>query len=633
MHPSPRRILSVSIATIFIALSMSVSAPAGSLVASSLLNEDDSYPDGGVDHVVVSINNTAVNHANGYAATVNSEGINGTLSHVWGNASGGAGANIRTEGTFGPLVQTSFESFYGMDDAGSVAYSASGTGGPVDGFDSAWKDDTPLAVEGDPYPHLGGQWWRFASRPGISADGVPFWVGGLTSTQGGNTENRGLFFGTPGVALPLGGDAVPDLPALLSTANTVSFDYRFSELATDYIAEVQMEGTSTSDNAMVVSGAGLILGGTLVREGNVIPVSVGGVGGEAWDNFDFTGITEAGDFFFTGDTDGDAATDEFILKNGVMMVREGDIVDGEMISGSLEGAYMNRDGDIAYIWDVDGGALEALFLNDRLLLKEGEAVDFDGNGVVDPGAVVSSFTGIASLTLSDRDLGNVKVYFTADVDTAGTSSTTDDVEGFYCMEVLGEPTAIALSNFRALTNLRSPGVHLEWETSLEIDHDGFHVYRSRARHGDYMRLTDELVRGRSPYTYLDKRVLPGTTYFYQIGAVDLSGIEQRYGPVEVTTPAWGRRTALAAARPNPFRLRTDIAFTLGREGHAKVSVYDVAGRVVTTLVDQELPAGEHTVSWDGTSRRGRVAAGGVYFYRLDSESFSQTRKLVHLQRQ
>jgi len=632
MHLSLSRRLATAIATAVLAFAMSVPAGAGTFIASSLLNEGDPYPAGGADHVVGGLNNTAVNHAGGYALQFSSSGINGTLSHVWGNATGGPGANLRTEGTFGMLVQTSFETFYGMDDVGSIAYSALGTGGPAGGFDSVWKDDTPLAVEGDAYVHIPGQFWSFASRPGISGDGIPAWVGGLTTTVGGSTQNRGLFLGTTGVAVILGGDAVPGLPAVLSTANTISFDYRYSEAANQWIGEVEMVGSTSTNNAMVVSGSGLFAGGTLIQEGNTVPVSVGGIGGEVWDNFDFTGINEAGDWFFTGDTDlGDTATDEIIVKNGVIVYREGDVVDGEILSGSIEGAYMNVDGDIAYIWDIQGGSLEALFLNDRLLLAEGDAVDFDGDGAIDPMAVVSGFTGISSLTMSDRDMDNVRVYFVADVDTAGTSSTTDDVEGFYCLDVLGEPTAVALSGLRAVATLRSPGVSIEWQTSLEIDHDGFHVYRSRALYGDYQRLTDELIRGRSPYSFTDQRVIPSTTYFYKVGAVDLAGHEELYGPVEVTTPSWGLRTGLAAARPNPFRQRASIAFTLDRESRAKLSIYDVAGRLVTTLVDGTLPSGDHTVTWDGTSRVGEAAAGGVYFYRLDSESFSQTRKLVHLQ--
>jgi len=611
-----------------------LAGPAAAQVASSLLNEGDPYPEGGAGQVVSSLGNTAVNHAGGFALGLSSAGGAGTLSHIWGNASGGAGANIRTEGTFGSLVQTSFESFYGMDDAGSVAYSASGTGGPVGGFDSVWKDDTAVMVEGDPYPHQPNVWWRFGSRPGISGDGIPYFVGGLTTTQGGSTQNYGLFRGMTGMPVFVGGDNLPNLPVPLDSSSTISFDYRFSELANEYIGEVALNtGSTTNDNAIVVSGSGLMLGGSLVRELTPVPVSVGGNGAENWDNFDYTGITEAGQYFFTGDTDGDTATDEFILKDGMIVYREGDLVDGETLSGSIEGAYMNEDGDLAYIWDIQGGVLEALYLNDMLILTEGDEVDLDGDGNIDAGAVLRDFTGISTLTMSDRDnSGRVNVYFTADIDTAGTTSSTDDVEGFYCLQVEPEPTAIVLSGLRALPDLRTPGVTIEWSTSLEIDHDGFHVYRSELVNGVYERLTDELVRGRSPYSYRDTNVRPTTTYYYKIGAVDYSQHEVLYGPVEARTPDWGIRSNLAMARPNPFGQRTEIRFSLVGETQARLSIYDVAGRQVAVLVDEVLPAGDHSYFWDGRTALDQPSAGGVYFYRLETNGLTQTRKLVHIRR-
>jgi len=610
------------------AIGLLVAGAASAQIATSLLNEDDPYPaDGGT---VSALNNTAVNHAGGYAVSLNSST---GLSHIWGNAAGGAGANIRTEGTFGNLVQTSFESFYGMDDNGSVAYSASGTGGPVGGFDSVWKDDTPVMVEGDPYPHAPGLWWRFGSRPGITADGNPYFVGGLTSTQGGSTENYGLFYGMTGMPMFVGGDMLPGLPAVLATSSTISFDYRFSALGNQYIGEIAMAGLTTStDNAMIVTGAGLMLGGSLVQEGTAIPVAVGGNGAENWDNFDFAGITEDGQYFFTGDTDGDTTTDEFILKNGMIVYREGDEVDGQTLSGSIEGAYMNEDGDVSYIWDVQGGVLEALYLNDRLLLTEGDEVDLTGDGVVDAGAHLADFTGISALTMTDRDNnGRVYVYFTADIDTAGTSSSTDDIEGFYCMAVDIVPTAVQLSGLQAVADQRLPGITVQWSTSWEFQHDGFHVYRSDAINGAYERLTNDLVRGQSPYSYRDTNVRSNTTYYYKIGAVDLSSNEVMYGPVMATTPSWGFRTALALARPNPFGGRTEIRFTLAKESPARLVIFDVAGRQVAELVNGQLPAGEHSYSWDGHSSLDRSAAAGVYFYRLETNDFTQTRKMVRIQ--
>lgn len=600
--------------------------------ATALLREGDPLPGAGVGHFVNSLNNTAVNHVGGYAVNINSTDGSVTLSHIWGNAVGGPGAILRSEGTFGPLVQTAYESFYGLADDGSVAYSATGTGGPVGSFDSVWLNDTPIMVEGDPFPHTPGLWWRFGSRPGISANGIPYFVGGTATTQGGSTSNRGLFVGVTAVPEFMGGDVLPNLPTPLGTGTTVSFDYRFSAQANHYIAEVQLTGSTSADFAMVVDGAGLVLGGTLVQEGNVVPLIVGGNGTEKWINFDFCGITEAGHWFFTGDTDAATASDEFIVRNGLISYQEGQTLDGQTITGSIEHAYMNEDGDLAFIWStVDSIARGTLFVNDRMILRENQPVDLDGDGIIEPTSILRNFTGISALTLSDRDgTGAVYAYFTGDVDINNTPSTTDDVEGFFCVRVDVAPTAVQLSGLTATPALRSSGVVLSWETSMEVNHQGFHVYRSDEVNGSYARLTDALITGHSPYQWIDTSARGGMRYYYMVGAVDMAGAEVRYGPVEVTTPGLSMRAALAPAEPNPFRQRTQIRFTLGHESPVKLTVVDVSGRKVATLVDQALTPGEHERWWDGRSDDGRAAAAGVYFYRLETNDTRDTRKMVLL---
>ncbi len=421
-------------------LTFAVAVPSSAQVASALIREGDALPAAGAGHVVASLANTATNHAGGFAVSLNSGDGSTTLSHIWGNAAGGAGAILRTEGTFGTFTQNSFESFYGMSDSGALAYSSSGDQGSSTGLDSVWVDDTPVAVEEEPMPTLPGQYWSFASRPSISADGTPHFVGGVTSTPGGSTENRLLSSTMAHTVLLMGGDAVPGLPEVLDTSGTVSFDYRFSALSSHYITEVQMANLSTTvDNAVVVDGAGLMLDGSLVQEGTAIPVSVGGLAGENWDGFDFMGYTEAGEWFFTGDSDGATATDEFILKNGSIFVREGDMLGGETLSGAIEGAYMNEDGDVAFIWDVQAGALEALYLNDQLLLTEGDEVDWTGDGAVDAGYTLTNFTGISALTIGDRDgMNEVRVYFTADV----ADPTGAELEGFFGLPVSDVPVEL-----------------------------------------------------------------------------------------------------------------------------------------------------------------------------------------------
>ena len=606
-------------------LALTVSSPARAQVASALLTEGAALTDV-PGHTVSSLNNTAVNHGAGFAVSANSSDGTTTLSHVWGNAAGGPGATMRTEGTFGPLVQTAYESFYGMSNTGNVAYSATGTGGPAGGFDSVWLDDSPIAVEGDPYPHAANFWWSFGSRPGVTADGTIYWVGGITDVLGGSTDNRGLFYGPGATPLLIGGDLLPNLPAAISMVTSISFDYRFSALGTHYIGEVDMDGATATDAAIVMSGAGLLVDGALVQEGTPLPAAAGGLPGELWGLFDFVGVTESGDWMLTGDSNAATAVDEFIMKNGVVIYREGDVVDSQTLSGALEGGYMNEDGDIAYVWDIAGGALEALFFNDQLLLTEGDFVDFDNDGVVEPTSILTDFTGISTLTVSDRDLGGgVNVYFTADVVTpSGT------LEGFFCLRVETGPTPIRLSGLEAIADPRAPRVTVQWSTSSEVDHDGFLVYRSKTIGGEYARLTEGLVRGRSPYTYVDDSVQRSTTYFYKIGALDLGGHEELYGPVEVRTAGLGIGTELAFSRPNPFTDRTRISFSLARDSQARIDLFDVSGRRVATLVDAELPAGEHAYWWDGSLANGGRSTGGVYFYRLEADGVSRTQKLVHL---
>ena len=82
--------------------------------------------------------------------------------------------------------------------------------------------------------------------------------------------------------------------------------------------------------------------------------------------------------------------------------------------------------------------------------------------------------------------------------------------------------------------------------------------------------------------------------------------------------------------PNPFNPVTSIQFATSRPGHVKLTVYNVLGQKVRTLVDQYLDADVHKVEWDSNDEGGHAVASGVYFYRIDTDNFSQTRKMVLL---
>jgi hypothetical protein len=80
--------------------------------------------------------------------------------------------------------------------------------------------------------------------------------------------------------------------------------------------------------------------------------------------------------------------------------------------------------------------------------------------------------------------------------------------------------------------------------------------------------------------------------------------------------------------PNPFNPATTIGFSLPEVSRVRLSVYNVLGQKIRGLIDGLLPAGSHTIAWDGTDSRGREVATGVYFYRLQAGSFVQGKKML-----
>jgi hypothetical protein len=83
--------------------------------------------------------------------------------------------------------------------------------------------------------------------------------------------------------------------------------------------------------------------------------------------------------------------------------------------------------------------------------------------------------------------------------------------------------------------------------------------------------------------------------------------------------------------PNPFNPVTTIRYGVREQTHVSLKIYNVAGQLVKTLVDEvKKPAAEYKVTWDGDTNSGQSAATGVYLYRLVTKDFKQTKKMVFL---
>lgn len=80
--------------------------------------------------------------------------------------------------------------------------------------------------------------------------------------------------------------------------------------------------------------------------------------------------------------------------------------------------------------------------------------------------------------------------------------------------------------------------------------------------------------------------------------------------------------------PNPFNAETVIEYQLPKAAKVKVSVYNILGQRVTTLIDQAQKAGYHKVSWDGTDKRGVSVSSGIYFYEIQAGELTECKKMV-----
>jgi hypothetical protein len=111
---------------------------------------------------------------------------------------------------------------------------------------------------------------------------------------------------------------------------------------------------------------------------------------------------------------------------------------------------------------------------------------------------------------------------------------------------------------------------------------------------------------------------------FVIGAdTTITGIEEELGDVPKTYD-------LTQNCPNPFNPTTTIQYQLPERTHVRLTIYNVMGQRVRVLVDEPKPQGRYKVMWDGRNDAGEAVASGVYFYRMTTQGFEMTKKMVLL---
>jgi hypothetical protein len=184
------------------------------------------------------------------------------------------------------------------------------------------------------------------------------------------------------------------------------------------------------------------------------------------------------------------------------------------------------------------------------------------------------------------------------------------------------PIPVELTSFNAFVN--SNDVELTWSTATEVNNSGFSIEKRNINNSGWSEAA--FIKGASNsteiinYNYVDKNVSVGI-YSYRLKQIDFDGTVSYSNEVEVDVSA-PRDYALMQNFPNPFNPVTTIKFALPERTQVKLSVYNNLGEKVAELVNSVLDAGYHDVQFGYNN-----LSSGVYFYRLETEKYSQTKKM------
>lgn len=378
----------------------------------ALLREGDPAP-GGASGTVAGFSIPAVNSAGGYGCVIvwQDGGVN--RFGIWGTLTPGAATLVREPGTLAGLEQVAFADGLGMNDT-SFAYAAmsvqSGGGAPIE---TLWIDDTLVVAQNQLAPDGTGR-FRYVQRPTLTTGGALAYFAGSAPTISAPLASAGLYRGT--VPLYRSEDTVPSLGGPVSLLG-VSFETDLSPSGSRSIAPLAFDTLITGDEGIAIDGTGLALEGVTLRTGNAVPASIGGRPGEAWTGFGIARINDSGAYLFGGETTAPFGQDDVLVQNGAITLREGDMVGGEVLIGGPRGADINANGDTVVVWRTGPAAVirDALLFNGVLVLKEGDEVDWDGDGFDDPGSELRSIDWPTVRITNDR-----RIYFIATIARAGT---------------------------------------------------------------------------------------------------------------------------------------------------------------------------------------------------------------------
>ncbi|MCP4231324.1 MAG: T9SS type A sorting domain-containing protein [bacterium] len=185
-------------------------------------------------------------------------------------------------------------------------------------------------------------------------------------------------------------------------------------------------------------------------------------------------------------------------------------------------------------------------------------------------------------------------------------------------------SAVEMTSFTA-TPVRN-GIKLEWETEEEYGDVSYNLYREEVSgelaNTKRIMLNDEPIVGESPYVFVDRNITANTKYDYWLEVIEPNSPVQNFGPASATAPVLVKAFELMQNRPNPATGITTFAFALPEAAKTTLSIYDIKGRKVDTVIEGNLAAGQHSIDY------ACALPGGIYLYRLEAGGESAVKKMV-----
>jgi hypothetical protein len=194
------------------------------------------------------------------------------------------------------------------------------------------------------------------------------------------------------------------------------------------------------------------------------------------------------------------------------------------------------------------------------------------------------------------------------------------------------PLPVQLTSFSA--SVASGNVTLNWQTATEVNNYGFEIERAKVNNsnGSLPFVKIGFVQGHgssnSPkkYSFIDNTVSPGNKYSYRLKKVDNDGSTSYSKIIDVQTGVIPNGFILNQNFPNPFNPSTTIEFAFAINTKAELNVFDVLGKKVAELFNNNAEAGRiYEVQFNASN-----LSSGIYYYKLTGVNKTETKKMLLL---